>query len=173
MKKRSDELLAGSLAGLAATLPMTWVMELLHRRLPPEERYPLPPREIAMALAGQAGIQEELSEPQRLGLTLAGHFAYGAAAGALYVPLAQALPAPSALAGAGYGLAVWAGSYLGLLPGLGILRPATEHPVRRTALMITAHLVWGLALGVLAGGPRHAAESYPQSASPEANPSRA
>ena len=46
-----------------------------------------------------------------------------------------------------YGLAVWAGSYLGLLPALGIMSPATDHPLRRTALMIAAHLVWGSALG--------------------------
>ena len=54
---------------------------------------------------------------------------------------------PPPLAGACYGLAVWAGSYLGLLPALGVLKPATEHPVRRIALMIAAHLVWGAALG--------------------------
>ncbi len=65
---------------------------------------------------------------------------------------------PPALAGAGFGLAVWAGSYLGWLPAAGILRPATEHPPRRVALMIAAHLVWGasagLALGALSGAGR-------------------
>src|SRR5262249_36443677 len=50
--------------------------------------------------------------------------------------------------GTAYGLAVWAGSYLGLLPALGILSPATRHPPRRTALMIAAHVVFGSALGV-------------------------
>ena len=49
-----------------------------------------------------------------------------------------------------YGLAVWTTGYLGLLPALGALRPATEHPPRRTALMIAAHVVWGAALGLLA-----------------------
>lgn len=44
---------------------------------------------------------------------------------------------------------MWAGSYLELLPALGILRPATQHPVRRTALMVGAHLVWGATLGYL------------------------
>jgi hypothetical protein len=32
---------------------------------------------------------------------------------------------------------------------LGILRPATEHPARRNALMIGAHVVWGVALGLI------------------------
>jgi hypothetical protein len=56
------------------------------------------------------------------------------------------------LQGIACGLAVWTLSYLGWLPALGILRPATEHPPRRTALMIAAHAVCGLVLGVLAEG---------------------
>jgi len=52
---------------------------------------------------------------------------------------------------------VWGGSYLGLLPSLGILRPATDHPAQRNALMIAAHLVWGATLGgaLQAAGYRH------------------
>ena len=46
-----------------------------------------------------------------------------------------------ALAGGG----VWMASYLGWLPGMGILKPATRHPGRRNALMLGAHLVWGAA----------------------------
>jgi hypothetical protein len=52
------------------------------------------------------------------------------------------------LAGVGFGLAVWAGSYLGWLPAAGIISPATEHPARRNALMIAAHAVWGAGVGV-------------------------
>jgi len=37
---------------------------------------------------------------------------------------------------------------LGMLPALGILHPATEHPARRNALMIGAHIVWGTTLGL-------------------------
>src|SRR5207253_7485740 len=91
----------------------------------------------------------ELSERQHRDLALAAHFAYGAATGTLYAAVVPALPRAPLATGMAYGLAVWAGSYLGLLPALGILRPATEHPPRRTALMITAHLVWGAALGIL------------------------
>ncbi len=52
---------------------------------------------------------------------------------------------PGGAAGRGmlFGLLVWIVSYLGLLPGLRVLTPATEHPVRRSALMVAAHLVWG------------------------------
>ena len=52
-------------------------------------------------------------------------------------------------AGVGFGVAVWAGSYLGWLPAAGIISPATEHPPRRNALMIAAHVVWGAAAGMM------------------------
>jgi uncharacterized membrane protein YagU involved in acid resistance len=140
--------LTGAIAGFIATIPMTALMEALHSKLPEEEKYPLPPKEIAMELAEKAGVEEELNEPQLTGLTLFSHFLYGTAAGALYAPLSRIVPIHSAFGGATYGLAVWAGSYLKLIPELGILRPATEHPARRNALMIAAHLLWGASLGL-------------------------
>ena len=142
-------ILLGALAGLAATAPMSLAMKLMHEQLPPHEQYPLPPRAVTMELAEEAGVKEHLDEPEREGLTWASHFAYGATCGAVYAPLAQAVDLPPAVKGATFGLAVWAGSYLGWLPAAGILRPATEHPPRRTALMIAAHVVWGVAAGVI------------------------
>lgn len=142
-----NKLLVGAVAGLGATVPMTAAMEIMHRNLPEEEQYPLPPRIITMKGADAVNLKDKMDEEERTTLTLVSHFAYGATAGALYAPLARKVPLPPPLAGACYGLAVWAGSYLGLLPALGVLRPATKHPVRRTALMIAAHLVWGAVLG--------------------------
>jgi uncharacterized membrane protein YagU involved in acid resistance len=132
---------------LVATVPMTVAMELMHRRLPRRQRYPLPPRIITQRTTRAAGVEQELDEQEQVGLTLAAHFGYGAAAGALYPPLADRVPGPAVAKGVGYGLLVWTGSYLGLLPALGILTPATEHPARRNLLMIAAHVVWGAALG--------------------------
>lgn len=144
-----NTVLLGALAGFAATAPMSLAMKLLHEQLPTHEQYPLPPREVVMEVAEKAGVKRELDEPEREGLTWAAHFAYGAACGAVYAPLARAGDVPPPLTGAAFGLAVWAGSYLGLLPAMDILRPATEHPPRRTALMIAAHVVWGVAAGVI------------------------
>ncbi|MEJ7606229.1 MAG: DUF6789 family protein [Bryobacteraceae bacterium] len=56
---------------------------------------------------------------------------------------------PPAAEGALYGLAVWGGSYLGVMPATGLYKSATEEPAARNALMIAAHLVWGAALGVI------------------------
>ena len=137
---------AASLSGLAATLPMTIVMEALFRRLALPHRYPLPPRTITMRLADAVGSRNNMDETQRLGVTLLHHFGYGTAAGAVYGLLARRV-LPGALGGAVYGLGVWAGSYLGLLPAAGLYGPATQEPVQRNALMIAAHLAWGAALG--------------------------
>lgn len=144
-----NAVLPGALAGLLATLPMTVAMELMHRQLPAWERYPLPPSEITERVTDELGLQEGMTEEDHLALTLVNHFAYGAAAGALYDPLMRHVPLPPAMRGVAFGLGVWTVSYLGLLPALGILRPATKHPAERNALMISAHVVWGAALGLL------------------------
>lgn len=139
----------GALAGFAATLPMSVVMLAAREFLPPHEQYPLPPSEIVSDVAEKAGAEEAAAGPDHTLLTTAAHFAYGAAAGGLYAALPHRISPFPALNGTLFGLAVWTGSYLGLLPALGILRPATEHPARRNALMIAAHIVWGSTLGVL------------------------
>ena len=149
-------ILLGALAGLAATAPMTLAMKLMHEQLPREERYPLPPRQVTEGVAEKAGVNEHLDEEERAAATWASHFAYGAACGALYGALpGEGVDRRPVLAGVGFGLAVWAVSYLGWLPAAGSISPATEHPARRNALMIAAHVVWGAttgaALAALAG----------------------
>ena len=139
-----NRIILGALAGLAATAPMTLAMKLMHEQLPPQERYPLPPRQVAEGLAEVAGVNEHLDEEEREAATWVSHFTYGAACGAAYGALSRRVGSNAALAGAGFGVAVWAGSYLGWLPAAGILSPATEHPPRRHALMIAAHVVWGV-----------------------------
>lgn len=76
---------------------------------------------------------------------MAAHFAYGAAMSSL-VAVAPGAAAP--IAGAGYGLLIWAGSYLGRLPSIHILKSATRHPPQRNALMGVVHLVWGAGTSV-------------------------
>ena len=143
--------IAGALAGAIATAPMTAAMFVMHRLLPRRERYPLPPSEITAKVEEEVGLDEHVDERQHIVLTLLGHFGYGAAAGAVYAPLASRMPLPPVASGIAYALAVWTASYLGWLPAMGILRSATEHPPRRNALMIIAHVVWGSVAGILTG----------------------
>jgi uncharacterized membrane protein YagU involved in acid resistance len=139
----------GALAGLGATIPMTLAMELMHRSLPQHERYPLPPREITEKLTDEAGLSERLNEADHVKLSLLSHFSYGAAAGAVYAQIAQKYNPSPLSGGITFGIGLWTVSYLGWLPAAGILRPATKHPARRNALMLTAHVVWGSVLGLL------------------------
>lgn len=137
----------GAICGVVATGPMTAAMILWHRRLPARERYPLPPHEITGAVLEQSGL--DVSPAQVSVATLLAHFGYGGAAGALYglVPVRR-LPPPVG-SGMIVGLLVWSLSYFGLMPALRVLRPATEHPVRRSALMLGAHFIWGITLSAL------------------------
>ena len=133
--------LSGAIGGIIATLPMTVAMVGLFRSLPRDEQYPLPPREITEDLIQKAGV-EHLDEEQLTGLSLLAHFAYGGLTGALY-PLTFHHVKRPLLWGSGYGLAIWGASYLGWIPALNVLSPATHHPANRRRLMIGVHIVWG------------------------------
>lgn len=133
--KLGSRLVLGAIAGMVGTMAMTSAMRRLHKRLPEHERYPLTPREII-----DSAVRPQ-DEPAK-DVTVAVHFLYGAACGAL---LAAANPRPGKAQGAAAGAAVWLGSYMGWIPAVGILKPATEHPARRNALMIAVHFVWGTA----------------------------
>jgi hypothetical protein len=128
-------LVIGGIAGFVATMAMTSAMRRLHRQLPARERYPLTPREI---------VDSTLDPPAAMApdLTLVAHFVYGAGCGAL---IAAANPRIGRLGGAAAGGAVWLGSYMGWIPAFAVLKPATEHPLRRDAVMLGAHFVWGWA----------------------------
>ena len=144
------DVVIGAVAGVVATTAMTLSMAAMFRHLARSERYPLPPRELTERTAASAGIRGGMDETQVQAATLVSHFGFGALMGGLYVPLFHGRRAPGAGSGVGFGLLVWAASYLGWVPGLGLLRPASEHPPRRNGLMIAAHVVWGTVLGAVA-----------------------
>ena len=141
--------LAGAAAGVAATVPMTMVMETLHEHLKGEVQRPLPPREIAEAIAVKFGVHGDLSERDMQNLSLALHVGYAALTGAVFATLAPRGKTTGAAAGALFGLGVWATSYLGWLPVSGVRQPITYDPVARTGLMIAAHVAWGAAAGLI------------------------
>ncbi len=139
----AEKVMRGAAAGLLATVPMTVFMRAAWRLLPRREQYPLPPRLITRKVVNE-------KEPERLTvLTYLFHFLFGAAAGAFYAVIEDKVHLRSSAKGILMGLAVWTGSYLGWIPLMGILPPATKHPLRRNVLMIAAHVIWGFALGRL------------------------
>lgn len=130
----TSRLLLGALAGIAGTAAMTAAMNRMYQRLPRDEQYPLPPREITQGMLG--GSSEDSLQDR----STAAHFGFGAAAGALMGTIS---PSARPVTGAIAGLCIWAASYFGWVPVLGVLESAEKHPIRRNALMIGAHLVWG------------------------------
>jgi len=138
-------LLAGGLAGLLATVPMSLVMKGWQFALPPRQRYKLPPQQITAELAER--VQLPHPPQQEKAISLINHFAYGCAAGVGYGAVGLLLP-PGLLSGVAFGLAVWGASYLGWLPLLGMRAAAENEPAARNVMMIASHLVWGACLGV-------------------------
>ena len=125
----------GAIAGFAGTVLMTAAMQRLYEKLPHEDRYPLTPREITETVA------EASHDDGTATRALTAHFAYGALTGALFGLVS---PRGHVALGSLYGIGVWCASYLGWIPAAGILKPATAHPPRRNALMLAAHVVWGV-----------------------------
>jgi uncharacterized membrane protein YagU involved in acid resistance len=137
---------AGWIAGLIATVPMTLFMKAAHRRLPLRQRYVLPPREITDRLLRKAGVRQELGETKMRGVTTLAHFGFGANAGGLYGLVSRGLNWPAPVMGPVFGLLVWAISYIGVLPMAGLFPKSPREPLKRHVLMIVAHLVWGATL---------------------------
>jgi hypothetical protein len=128
---------------------MTLAMVALHRHLPWRHRHPLPPSRIVGNAAKLTNL-DRLSDGQHQLVTTLLHFGYGAAMGGLYGAVTAAGVRPNATTGVLFGLGVWAGSYLALLPALGLHEPATEETGDRNNMMIASHVVWGAVTGEVA-----------------------
>lgn len=145
----------GAVAGTAATVVMSAAMGLAQRAGLLGE---MPPKKITAAALHALGLRPP--EPALDAAAAAGHLAFGAAAGALYGLARRRVPGPPpALAGAVFATAVWAASYAGWVPALGIMAPPRRDRPGRPASMLASHWVYGAALGALdawlaARGPR-------------------
>ena len=128
---------------------MTWAMRRMQRHLPPEERYALPPAEIVDSILGHLGLKPKVTPRGEKALILLGHYGYGVLGGAAYAVLTPSRARLPLARGAGFGLLLWATSYLGWLPLLHILKPATQHPQRRNVMILAAHALWGGIIGAL------------------------
>lgn len=98
-----------------------------------------------------------LTTSVRADLTMFSHFLFGATTGALFgvmtpkvsrATTARHPPAPPWGRGVLFGLGVWAASYLGWVPVLGLRPAATKVSSARNAQMILAHVAWGAALAL-------------------------
>lgn len=151
-------LLISAAAGMIAAIPMAMVMSGLNRLLPARKsswltrRLPLPPKQVTNRLSRRLGIPWITWQGRQWDWTTwLAHLGYGAAAASLFPIITQSLRGPAALRGMVFAFGVWAASYLGWLPAVKIMEPATRQPARRNVIMITSHLVWGSLIGPLVG----------------------
>jgi hypothetical protein len=133
----------GAVAGAIATVAMSGVMLLGERAGVVGE---LPPASVTRHALRAAGVDR----PSQAAAVLApiAHLGFGAVGGALYAMVRRVAPGvPGPPLGVLFGLAVWAVSYKGWIPALGILPPPEDDRPGRPAVMVAAHVVYGLVLG--------------------------
>jgi hypothetical protein len=129
---------------------MTWTMRAAERFVPWHAKGRLPPKQITESVLSKLGVKHKLDRNQRSAATIVAHYGFGTAAGGLLGLLAaKSERVPRPLCGAIVGTMVWAASYAGWLPAIGIRRHAATEPAGRNAQMIAAHLVWGCLAGAL------------------------
>jgi hypothetical protein len=142
-------LVRGATAGTFATALMSLLM-LGARKLGITGG--LPPEKITSRLLNRAGVARTAKQQDAMATLL--HFGFGAGAGAAFGVVAKRVPVPSIPLGMAYGTAIWGVSYMGWVPMLGLMPPAHRDRRGRQVVMLAGHLVFGAALGALAGRKR-------------------
>ncbi len=135
----------GALGGVVGTAAFTgWMKGAQRAGLLGE----LPPRKIARKAIGQAPSKTTLDVA-----TVVTHLGFGVATGALFGVLSRRLHprVPGAVQGALWGSLVWAASYAGWVPALGIMPPPQKDRPERPWVMFLGHLIFGGLLGAIAG----------------------
>lgn len=157
--------LDGALGGVVGTVPMSAAMLAAHRlglmgRQPPERIT----RKVFFR-----GRRRARSRGARNVVASVLHFAFGGVGGAMYGVARRRLPwrVNPVLTGALFGTLVWAGSYMGWVPALGLMPPAHHDRPARPIIMIAAHWIFGATLGAVVGWLGHIAPIGEGSAGPE------
>ena len=138
-------LVRGVLGGAAATTAMSVPM-LVAQRLGWMGKQP--PERIVEAALDAADLDTTTNASEDV-LAVASHYAFGIGCGVLFSVLhaRRRLPGPAIVHGVAFGMMVWALSYLGWVPALGILPPAHRDRSGRRRTMVLGHVVYGAVLG--------------------------
>lgn len=136
----------GGIAGLLATLIMSVCMLAADVLGWMNEQ---PPKTITSRVARRAGMP--VSGASLDVATGFAHLGFGIVGGSAFSLIARRLPGLLArvVVGVGYGLLIWATSYLAVLPRLDLMPGPAEGERRRTPVMLFAHVVYGAMLGIL------------------------
>jgi len=133
----------GAVSGGVATLAMTATMAAGKRVFRFGSQAP---RLITRNLLGRVGLSPgdpKTSEPVSWMMS---HEVFGMTCGAGYILVRPLLPSSRYAAGLVFGGAVWAVSYLGYLPALGLYPAPDDDRRARLGVMVVAHAVYGVVL---------------------------
>jgi uncharacterized membrane protein YagU involved in acid resistance len=138
--------LRGALAGLVGGLLAAGAMSLAHRLV--GDMIPKPAQQqedSTVKVASQALrlVGRTLAEHEK---PLAGtivHYAFGAGVGAVYGAVAKLVPLVTVAFGLPFGIAVWLGAHVIMVPALGLAEPPTRQPLGKEAHELGLHLVYG------------------------------
>jgi len=147
MNRQLQGLTQGAVAGAVATAAMTGVMRIVHAVT--GSGHEIAPKPITVNMLAKVGLHDNVDEDTKNVLAIVNHWAYGMGCGAVFgmVRKWSKLRLPGVLQGAVFGIIVWAISYMGWVPAVGLL-PAgwNQDPARRRELFL-AHIVFGATLG--------------------------
>ena len=158
MQRDVKAVLDGSIGGVIGTALMSASM-MAGKRLGLLGEHP--PELLAAAMLRASNLSSARGET-RNALAVAGHFAFGVSAGALFAVLHRRLRLPihPAVHGGLYATGVWGVSYLGWIPALGIMPSAERDRPGRPFIMVLAHWIFGGVLGSWVGrSEKHRSES--------------
>ncbi len=107
-----------------------------------------PPVEISANVAGHTPLPSA-GHPLFPTLATVSHLGYGSASGVVYVLLRRHLPSRPGAGGLVFGLALWAVSYLGIVPALRLYPWPDDDSRSRLGVMIAAHAVFGVTVATV------------------------
>lgn len=147
MSDGTDAVARGAWAGMAGTAMMTLMMKGVGPKVMPRDMRPseFAPQRFVEWAEREAGEPNALSGTGTKIAAYGTHFAYGSGSGAVYGLLREqrgGLPAP--LAGMLFGIGLWAFSFEGWMPALGVREATTEKPPKKWPAPIMGHLVYGV-----------------------------
>ncbi len=148
-------ILGGIVAGLVAGILGAGAMSIVHKGLTAIASGPEPPTAAAEQEQAEDATVKVADGITRLLLhrpvpedkkPLASnivHYAFGASVGAFYGGLAAVMPRITVALGLPFGVAVWLGAHVIMVPALGLAPPPTRQPPLKEALEFVLHLVYG------------------------------
>jgi uncharacterized membrane protein YagU involved in acid resistance len=149
-------LLAGAVAGLAASFLMGPMHALAQKASPPRKKQKEDSTEKTAQAVSENVLNRRLTRTEKKAAGPVVHYLFGTAVGAIYGVAAETIPAVRTGYGSLFGTAVWLGAHVLVVPALGLSEPVTKSPVSIEAGELGAHLVYG----TVSEGLRRAVRGY-------------